>query len=618
MRLDEPCLIYHGARIDPSSFGERDGRSRLASDLRDIGNHGGDPAVLIVDESIAGEVADLPRPSQNVILVAADEASERALADWSHLSVAGFATEAERQRMLRAACQLACARAVSLRRRRQLGRANRELRELNRIGMQLTFERDLDDLLHQILSLGKKFTASDGGGLFLADPTATPPRLDLHLFKIDSIPDARPESMSIIIDDTSIAGHSARVRSPIVVDDAYDLPEGATFVMNPAFDERYGYRRRSMLFVPMVDHLDRLVGLLAFVNRKSDPAARITSKEDADRFVLPYTRREVRLARSLASLAAVSIENAQLHAQIEHTLESVIEAAMSGVDARDPATAGHSLRAAELSVKLARAVNAATTGPYRDVHFTKKQIRELRLAALLHDLGKLVVPEAVLIKSKKLPPLLRERVEARFDLIRRTIELESCRLDGAPSVDGLADKLEELDYMKSVVREADEPSLLPESTSSELRDIGRRTFVGPNGKPKHYLTEEELHYLELPYGTLDEWERAEVEEHVSATHRFLARIPWTDDLKNIASYAYGHHEKLDGTGYPRRLTANHIPLQTRIITIADIYDALTEADRPYKPAVSPQRALEILQTEADAGHVDSELLRIMIASKAYE
>jgi HD-GYP domain-containing protein (c-di-GMP phosphodiesterase class II) len=159
---------------------------------------------------------------------------------------------------------------------------------------------------------------------------------------------------------------------------------------------------------------------------------------------------------------------------------------------------------------------------------------------------------------------------------------------------------------------------MPETPAVELGDIGRRTFVGADGKEHHYLTKEELHYLQLPYGTLDERERAAVEEHVSATHRFLDQIPWTDDLRNIAAYAYGHHEKLDGTGYPRRLTADHIPLQTRIITIADIYDALTEADRPYKPAVSPQRALEILQAEADAGRIDAELLRIMIANKAYE
>ncbi|HEV8217684.1 MAG TPA: HD domain-containing phosphohydrolase [Gemmatimonadaceae bacterium] len=616
MRLDEPCLVYHGARIDPSSFGERDGRWRTASHLRELGHSGDGPAVLIVDESIAAEIASLPRPPQNVILVAGDEPSERALTHRSHLSVVGLEASAERKEILRAACLLACARAVSLRRRRQLGRANRELRELNRIGMQLTFERDLDDLLHQILSLGKKLTASDGAAVFLANPASKPLRLDLLLFQLDSVPDAQPDTFTIVIDDTSIAGHSARVRAPIVVRDAYDLPPNATFIMDPAFDERFGYHRRSMLFVPMVDHLDRLVGLLAFVNRKSDPAARITSKEAADQFVLPYTRREVRLARSLASQAAVSIENAQLYAQIEHTLEAVVEAAVSAVDARDPATAGHSLRAAELSVKLARAVNRATTGPYRDVHFTKKQIRELRLAALLHDLGKLVVPEDLLTKSTKLPPVLRERVNARFGLIRQTMALESCRRGGSAA--DLARELEELDYMKAVVRDADEPSLMPENPAVELGDIGRRTFVGADGKEHHYLTKEELHYLQLPYGTLDERERAAVEEHVSATHRFLDHIPWTDDLRNIAAYAYGHHEKLDGTGYPRRLTADHIPLQTRIITIADIYDALTEADRPYKPAVSRQRALEILQAEADAGRIDAELLRILIASKAYE
>lgn len=172
--------------------------------------------------------------------------------------------------------------------------------------------------------------------------------------------------------------------------------------------------------------------------------------------------------------------------------------------------------------------------------------------------------------------------------------------------------------MRTAIRDANEPSVTAKRTDITLRDIAKRTFEACDGTVLPFLTADELHYLELPQGTLDDRERAEIESHVEETFRFLDKIPWTDDLKNLASYAYGHHEKLDGSGYPRHLKGEAIPLQTRIITLADIFDALTAWDRPYKPAVSADRALEIIQSEANAGLLDPELVRVMMASRAYQ
>jgi hypothetical protein len=245
-----------------------------------------------------------------------------------------------------------------------------------------------------------------------------------------------------------------------------------------------------------------------------------------------------------------------------------------------------------------------------------EQLRELRLAALLHDVGKLAVPEEVLNKARKLPPLLWERVNARFDLIRRSLELESCRDTAGDG--NLRDSLDDLERARRAVRDANEPSMMDGDDESALSEIAGRHFRGPDGDDAPYLTDEELHYLQIRHGTLDERERALIEFHVDATYRFLSRIPWTDDVKNVATYAYAHHEKLDGSGYPRHVAAKDIPVQARIITLADIFDALTEADRPYKPALPRERALEILQHEADAGHIDGDLLRIMIESRVSE
>ncbi len=493
------------------------------------------------------------------------------------------------------------------------GREDDQLHALNRIGMELMLERDLPVLLDRILTTAKSLTSSDGGGLFLVDPEAKSPELVLGLHKVDSLPESALTRLRIPIDDSSIAGHSARTKEPIVVRDAYDLPPDARYVVDPTFDERYQYTRRSMAFVPLVDHRDHLVGLLVLVNRKSDPQARLTDIASIDRYVVPYSQQDIDLARSLGGQAAVAIENAQLYARIERMMDTVIEVAATAIDDRDPATAGHSLRVAKLSLDLARAIDAENDGPYRDVHFSAPQLRELRFVALLHDVGKLLVPEDVLLKAKKLPPVLYERVTARFDLIRQTLELEHCSRKASSNGD-LSATLAELDEMQRTVHNANEPTVVDKEPSSELAQIAARRFRGPSGEDVHYLTSEELHFLELRRGTLDDTERAQAEYHAEATHRLLRSVLWTDELKNVPVYAYGHHEKLDGTGYPRHLLAAEIPLQTRIVGLCDMFDALTQADRPYKHSLSRAQAFDVLQAEAEGGRIDAELLRIMARS----
>ena len=408
-----------------------------------------------------------------------------------------------------------------------------------------------------IVVQGKRLTHSDGGGLVLLKPDGDG-RQWLHpvLYQFDSIDDMSDAPVSIYpVDETSVIGHAALTKQPVVVADVYDLQHDADFEEGIAFDERYGYRRRSMLVVPMVDQLDHVLGVLVFVNRKTDPNARITSKEAADRYVIAYSDREVRLARLLASQGAVAIENVKLYAQIERTLESFVAASVSAIDLRDPAMAGHSLRVAALATGLAEAVERSGAGPFRDIRFTPKQLRELRFAALLHDFGKVAVREDVLLKAKKLPPVLWERIDGRFDLIRRTMELEFCRANaGATGADAaLAARLEELErVVRSCARQTNRRSSTPPPPAG-LLEIAQRTFERCDGTIAPYLTPEELHFLQITKGTLDDRERAEAESHVTKTFQYLSNIPWTDDLKNLAMYAYGHHEKLNGSGYPRHL-----------------------------------------------------------------
>jgi HD-GYP domain-containing protein (c-di-GMP phosphodiesterase class II) len=629
------CIIHHPAGW-PNAFltlsvaGEAIWRP--AAEFFARGHVLDQPTVLIMDATMLEHVSELRNIPEHVIIVAADSASEAALGERADISLVGGAGKRGRQRALRAGCLLSDARLRLARQSRRILRTRRELYELNRIGMALMLERDENVLLHQILDVGKRFTESDAGCLLLLESDERNVRhVRLALCKADSAPDiAALTPARIPVDDTSIIGHAAATGQPAVIDDVYELPPEGGLAPDPDFERQFNYRMRSVLIVPMVDHLDRLVGVLVVINRKSDPTAKITNKKAADRYCLRYTGRQLHLARSLAGMAAVSIENARLYAQVDTALTKFVKAAVTAIDQRDPATAGHSVRTAALTAALAAAVERERRGPYREVRFTREQMRELYFAALVHDVGKIAVREDVLVKAKKLPPALWERVDARFDLIRRTIEVEYlkkraslvCSRAGAGQHVGRLEaeyvaRLEEIQHFQDVVRSANEPTILFEQAAAALLDIAQHTFERPDRGTMPYLTADELHYLQIPEGSLDTRERAEVEWHVEATNQFLIQIPWTKDLQHLATYAYEHHEKLDGTGYPRRLSGRDIPLQSRLLTIADIFDALTASDRPYKAAVSPDKALDILQFEARAGRLDSELVRILVHSQVY-
>ena len=621
------CIIYYGPRTAPDETDRA--RWRPAEELFATGA-GSDPSVLVVDASMLERRELLRKLPRRVVFVAADDIAQTALGRRAPISIAGVNDNLARNRVLDAACMLSCARHAGVRIRRRLAGRKLEFRELSRIGMALMQERDLPTLLRQIIDQGKRLTGSDGGGMLLTETNAHGVTFLRATFaRIDHLPEFHEGKHIVAIDDASIIGHAARIGAPVAVADANHLPPDVPYKADPRLEKLYGYYRKSLLAVPMLDHLGHLVGVLAFGNRKSDPDARIANKEDADRYVLPYTDREVRLARSLAAQAALSIENARLYAQIEQILESVVKASVTAIDERDATSAGHSVRVSALTMGLAAAVERGGHGRYRDTRFTEKQLRELRFAALLHDFGKITVQEDVLVKAKKLPPFLWERVDARFELIRVTMEREyykQCaslrlstddeRLIGARLEQELTAQLERLDHMRAVVRDANEPAIVPEPTVAELSDIATRTFPR-NGGVAPYLTPEELHFLQIPLGTLDATERVEIESHAEQTYRLLIDIPWTDDLGNLPAYAAGHHEKLDGSGYPRRLKGDQIPVQVRIITIADIFDALTESDRPYKPAVQVDEALGIIRSEAKAGRLDLDLVDVMIESQSY-
>jgi HD-GYP domain-containing protein (c-di-GMP phosphodiesterase class II) len=335
---------------------------------------------------------------------------------------------------------------------------------------------------------------------------------------------------------------------------------------------------------------------------------------------------------SLASQAAVAFENSRLYDSIHRLFEGFVRAAVTAIETRDPATSGHSFRVANLTLALAEAVDRTETGIYGPVRFTRDHMREIRYASLLHDFGKVGVPEEVLVKAKKLYPAQIELIQQRFGFVRRTLEneilqskvkylLEKSRqdfLEQVPRLDQkLADALRELDEHLEAILLANEPSVLPEGNFNRLLEIGNVQYVDPAGQLKPLLTPEEVRMLSIRQGSLDEAERVQIEAHVLHTVSFLQAIPWTSELRNIPEIARAHHEKLNGTGYPYKLSAPEIPLQTRMMTISDIFDALAAADRPYKKAVSVDRALEILELAVQDGELDAALFDIFRQAQIY-
>ncbi len=535
---------------------------------------------------------------------------------------------------MRAGYREAAARMETARARSEAANRSREIGELTRIGVALGTERDLKTLLELILTQARRITTSDAGSLYLVETgDQGQKRLRFRIAQTYSKPDAPFVEFTIPVDRSSLAGYTAVTGEPLVIDDAYFLPPDVEYGINRSFDERHGYRTKSMLVIPMKDHKEEVIGVLQLINRKRHPEAMLATPTDVEQHVVPYSRRTVELVTALAGQAAVAIENSRLYEEIERLFEGFVKAAVHAIEQRDPTTFGHSGRVANMTVGLAAVVDRAEDGAYRGVSFTREQIKEIRYAGLLHDFGKVGVREQVLVKAKKLYPLQLELIKQRHHFVRRTAEREFWRKrsefletherkDYEPFLRALeaehAREIAALDGFLDAVLSANEPTVLPAGRFEALIQLARRTYEDPTGRPHPYLTEDEMRYLTISKGSLDETERLEIESHVTHTYRFLQQIPWTRELQHIPMIAYGHHEKLDGKGYPRRVTGEAIPIQTRMMTISDIYDALSAADRPYKAAVAPARALDIMAEEVRAGQLDQELFRLFVEGKVFE
>ena len=458
--------------------------------------------------------------------------------------------------------------------------------------------------------------------------TETEKRLRFKLTQNDSVEVSLTE-FTMPINRSSIAGYVADTGEVLHIEDVYELPADSPFKFNRRYDEEIGYRTKSMLTIPMKNPKGEILGVLQLINCKRNFQTKLTA-DSAEDAVAPYEPRLQQLAGSLASQAAVAFENNVLYKSIETLFEGFVKAAVTAIEQRDPTTSGHSFRVSRYTCGLAEAVDKIATGPYADLRFTREQMKEIRYAALLHDFGKVGVREEVLVKAKKLYPQRLEVLEHRFDYIRKELETHFLKRklevieQGQPAealrnVDTeLQRRMAELDDYWSFVLQCNEPTVLAEGNFERLLDVAKRTYGDARGVDRTYLTPEEVRFLSIPKGSLDPEERVQIESHVIHTFNFLAQIPWTKEIKDIPAIARAHHEKLDGSGYPYKLRSDQIPPQAKMMTISDIFDALSASDRPYKKAVPIERALDILGMEVKRGQLDSVLFQLFVDAKIHE
>lgn len=516
--------------------------------------------------------------------------------------------------------------------------SNALVTELLAVGIALSATENLTDLLTLILTKSREITCSDAGSVFLVDREAHPPNLWFKTAQNQTHPEIALHEFFIPLTAESLVGYVALTGEILNIPDAYELTGTETYQFNRSFDENLNYRTCSVLVIPMQNTEGQVIGVLQLINRKIRPDLTITP-ENATEVTLPYSHWEEAILRSLASQAAVSIERNHLLESIEKLFEGFVTASVQAIEARDKITAGHSERVADLTLRLADEINALTgPGALATVRFDLRQLQELRYAALLHDFGKVGVPEVVLGKEKKLYPLQLELLRQRFHFVRRTLEFECNKaklnfLEANPHHNSDSDtcghclqlrqfdlqlqqQLEQLNHYWEVIEIANEPKVLAEEPLAILQELTHWHYKDINGQVQPLVTLEELEQLLVRRGNLTPQERLAIESHVTHTYEFLRRIPWTSYLKDVPIIAYGHHERLNGQGYP--LGLRDIPLQSQMLAVADIYDALTAPDRPYKKSLPIPVALKILHQEADSNQINRDLVLLFEQKQVFQ
>jgi HD-GYP domain-containing protein (c-di-GMP phosphodiesterase class II) len=498
---------------------------------------------------------------------------------------------------------------------------------LVQIGAALSAERNLERLFEMIVDEARNFTNADGGTLYIMsdDETelqfaiiqnstlnvlmgGTGGKITWHPVKLKN-PDGSPNY-------ANVSAYAALSGEVVNIPDVYDA-EGFNFGGTRQFDAGTGYRSKSMLVVPMRNHQDDIIGVLQLLN----------SRDTLTGEVITFSLESQKITESLASQAAIALSNSRLILDLEELLESFIKAIATAIDEKSPYTGGHVRRVAELTMAIAKKINETKEGPYAHICFNEDELRELRIAAWLHDVGKVTTPEYVVDKATKLETIV-DRIEilkARFEIMKKEHEVALLKQGIANQETQGSENLPSRnnDYMKTLeedlrflVNANDGSEFMPKEMIEKVKNIAQKQIV-MNGKKQPLLTDNEVYNLSIQRGTLNDEEREIINNHAVVTRKMLAQLPFPKKLRSVPDFAGAHHERLDGTGYPLGLKGDQLPLQARIIALTDIFEALTAKDRPYKKGKTLSEAMKIMSFMVKDNHIDADLFNLFVKECVY-
>ena len=504
------------------------------------------------------------------------------------------------------------------------------LDQLTELSVELSRNHDIPQLLERILSTAKNMTHADGGTLYsvsadkknLCFSISINDSLGLyqggtsgHAINIPNIP---------LVDDngeknlSAVAAFAANTGQSLNFQDVYKV-DVFNFSGMRKFDETFHYHSQSLLTVPMQDHEGELIGVLQLINATNPVTRETCSFSDTDQ----------RFIEALASQAAIAVTTQELIVRLEQLFESFVNLINIGIDEKSPNTGRHCQHVPELTMMLAEAVHDTKTGPMADFKMTARDRRELWVAGLLHDCGKITTPVHVVEKSTKLQTIFDRihNIDTRFEVLKRDAEIRALKDRMAAAgdqaredeiVQRLQQELAQFDEDRKFLRVANigGEGMRPED-QQRVQEIARYRWVGVNGEEQDFLDAEELANLTIRAGTLTQDERQIINNHISVTIRMLESLPWPKHLQRVPEYAGGHHEKMDGTGYPRGLRADQMSVQARMMAIADIFEALTAKDRPYKTGKSLSESLRILGGFRQRNHIHPDLFDVFVRNKVY-
>ena len=511
-----------------------------------------------------------------------------------------------------------------------------QISKMSAIGLALSKERDMEKLLEMILLEAKRISNADGGTLYMI---TNDQRLRFSIMITDSLnvhmggtsgkeipfypvklynDDGKPN-------ENMIAANAAINGSTINIPDAYKA-KGFDFSGTKAFDEKTGYRSKSFLTVPLKNHENEIIGVLQLLNAQDIKSNKVIS----------FSERIQNSVEALSSQAAVAITNKNLIKDLEVLFESFIKLIASAIDAKSPYTGGHCSRVPEITMMLAESVNEINEGPFANIQFSDKEMYELKIAAWLHDCGKVATPEYVVDKSTKLETIYDRihTVATRFEVIKRDEEIKFLKKQlSIQKKDSLSDvdkkeaiKKARILYLKRIKQLDEDKTFIEESNfGGEFMSQDRKDRVKKissyrykdNGSAKSFLSDNEVYNLCISRGTLTPEERKVINDHIVVTIEMLEQLPYPKHLRNVPEFAGGHHEKLDGTGYPKGLNHAEMSVQAKIMAIADIFEALTARDRPYKKGKTLSQAMRILGFMKNDAHIDAELFDVFVQEKIY-